>query len=57
MQVLTGTIRADVTSNQKFLHTHFKVALALLFLILFLKLLPSPLIIRTFENEPSAVSR
>ena len=57
VEVLSGTIAADLTTNRKFIRSHFKITLWLLLTVLFLQLLPSPLIIRSFQNDPAALTR
>lgn len=57
VELLSGTIAADLTTNRKFIRSHFKITLWLLFIVLFLQMLPSPLIIRTFQNDPAAFTK
>lgn len=54
---LAGTIRADITSNRRFLSRQTRITFSLILIIMFLKLLPSPLIITKVQNDPSDFSR
>lgn len=54
---LPHTILADVTSNRMFLGWQARITLALMFIILFLKALPSPLIISIVENDPQVFTQ
>jgi hypothetical protein len=51
------TIQADVTTNKKFCLLHFRITLILILFVFFLRLLPSPLIINIFENNPQNLNK
>lgn len=57
VEVLSGTMAADLTTNRNFIRSHFKITLWLLFIVLFLQMLPSPLIIKIFQNDPAAFTK
>ena len=57
LKVMQGTIAADIITNKQFLVINAKVTLGLLLFIMFLKLLPNPLIITSIDNDPTVLMK